>query len=287
MTPGEPYKLMGVSLGCKTVLIYSPQDMSCFWESNKQDDGWSVKAFELGANIVAYATGREPPRPRLTSVEVAGGKDDPRVIPRGYMKVAQIKHRGDWQPAPRAMRNLMDHLRKYAALDVVLKTEEIPIYNESIVDFKFVYMHGRRDFQFETEDLKSLKFNLENGGLLFADACCGKEAFDKSFRTFAKQLFPKEALVQVPHDDVLFSKNLNGVAITRDNIACRTEAGGPVRQMPPYLEGIKLKNRWVVLYSKYDIGCALEKHKASDCLGYSPDSALKISGAAVLYTLSP
>jgi hypothetical protein len=285
--PGDPYKLMGLSLGCKTVLIYSPQDLSCRWESNNLGDARALKAFQLGANIVAYATGREPPRPRLTEVEVAGGKEDPRIIPRGYLKVAQIQHRGDWQAAPKAMRNLMDKMRKVAGLDVVLKTEEMQIDAPSIVDFKFVYMHGRRDFQIGDDQLAKLRFNLENGGLLFADACCGKEAFDKAFRAFAKQLFPKEKLVPVPPDDVLFSKDLNGVALTEANVECRKEIGGPMRKTPPYLEGIKVQDRWVLLYSKYDIGCALERHQSVDCLGYHPDSAFKIAGAAVLYALRP
>jgi hypothetical protein len=55
----------------------------------------------------------------------------------------------------------------------------------------------------------------------------------------------------------------------------------------PFLEGIKINDRWVVLYSKYDIGCALERHQSVDCLGYNPDSAFKIAGAAFLYSLRP
>jgi hypothetical protein len=285
--PGDPYKLWHMSLGCKTVLIYSPQDLSCRWESNDQRDGKTLAAFQLGSNIVAYATGREPPRPRLTEVEVASGKEDPRIIPRGYLKVAQIRHPGDWQPAPKAMRNLMDRMRKVAGLDVVLKTQEIPVDNRGIVDFKFLYMHGRRPFKFDEEELRSLRFNLENGGLLFADACCGKEAFDKAFRAFVKQLFPKEKLVQVPPDDVLFGKDLNGTALTDANIECRTQIGGPMRRTLPYLEGIKNHDRWLLLYSKYDVGCALERHQSLDCPGYHPDSAFKIAGAAVLYALRP
>src|SRR5262249_70679 len=31
-------KLEGINLGCKTVLIYSPQDLSCRWESNNLKD---------------------------------------------------------------------------------------------------------------------------------------------------------------------------------------------------------------------------------------------------------
>ena len=96
------------------------------------------------------------------------------------------------------MRNLMDKMRKVAGLDVVLKTAEVSVDSQSIVDFKFVYMHGRGDFHFDNEELGPLRFNLENGGLLFADACCGKEAFDKSFRQLVKQLFPKHALQPIP-----------------------------------------------------------------------------------------
>ncbi|MBI3411524.1 MAG: DUF4159 domain-containing protein [Planctomycetes bacterium] len=288
--PGNPFQLMGLSLGCKTVLIYSPQDLSCLWESGSQKEGKHLKAFQLGANIVSYATGMEPPQPRLTPIDVANPKDDQRSGKRGYFQAAQLEHRGDWQPAPRAMRNLLDHLRKFAGLDVSLKTETMKIFNESIKDFKFVYMHGRRDFAFREEDgeeLQHLRFNLQNGGMLFADACCGQEAFDKAFRKFVAKLLPGHKLEQVPFTDALFSKELNGEALTRTNIRVRQEKGGPLRNVDPFLEGVKIGDRWVVLYSKYDIGCALEKHQSPECRGYDNASALKIASAAVLYLLEP
>jgi hypothetical protein len=57
--------------------------------------------------------------------------------------------------------------------------------------------------------------------------------------------------------------------------------------MTPFLEGVKYEGRWVILYSKYDIGCALERHTANDCVGYDHASAIKIASAAVLYMMSP
>ena len=62
--PGQPYKLMGIQVGKKTVLIYSPQDLSCRWESNNLKDGQVQAAFRLGANIIAYATNMQMPGPR-------------------------------------------------------------------------------------------------------------------------------------------------------------------------------------------------------------------------------
>jgi hypothetical protein len=290
--PPGSFKLKGLNMGCKTVLVYSPEDLSCLWESNryKDDDflgGRAVLAFRLGANLIAYATGMEPPRPRLSQTELASTRDNQRTIPRGFLKAAQLKHGGDWQPAPRAMRNLLSHLHKLAGLDVALKTEALPVYYDNLADFRFLYLHGRGDFRYADDQLTKLRFNLKTGGLLLADACCGSPAFDQAFRRFARQLFPEHKLVQVPLTDPLFGKDLNGVALTAQNIRCRRERNGPMQPMTPWLEGIKIDDRWVVLYSKYDLGCALERHQSSDCMGYDPDSALRIGSAAVLYLLRP
>jgi hypothetical protein len=285
--PGEPYKLMGLSMGCKTVLIYSPQDLSCQWESNRPDTGRGQIAFRLGANIIAYATGREPPRPRLTPVTVARHKTEAPPQKRGYLQVGQIYHGGDWHPAPRAMPNLMEYVNKAYGVDVLLKAEKILIGDASVIDTKFLYMHGRGAFHFQPDQLEFLRFNLDTGGLLLADACCGKTAFDKSFRQFVHELFPDKKLERVPLDDDLFGVRLNGTALTSANLRLRTKVNGPMQAADPWLEGIKVNGRWAVLYSKYDLGCALERAQSSDCLGYDPDSALKIAGAAVLYNLRP
>jgi hypothetical protein len=288
LKPGDPYKLMGLSLSCgKTAVIYSPQDLSCAWESNQANEGRTQAAFRLGANIVAYATGLEPPRPRLTPVEVTSSTVQTSTRKRGFFQVGQIHHGSEWQPAPRAMTNLMEHVNKQFGLDVQFRTEKINLGDPDAVHSKFLYMHGRTEFRIGAEQAEKLRFNLENGGLLLADACCGKEPFDQSFRRFATELFPKEKLQQVPVNDVLFSAELNREALTLSNIKARRAVNGPMQSLDPWLEGIKINNRWVLLYSKYDLGCALERHQASDCIGYSTESAQRLAAAAVLYQLRP
>ncbi len=286
VTPGQPYEIWGLNQGCKTVLVYSPLDLSCRWESGLPNDPNCVQAFRLGANIIAYATGMEPPVPRLTQIPVASNRTESRPR-RGFVQIAQLRIPGEAPPAPRAMRNLLQESQKFAGLDVDLTTKELFVGDRSILNYKFLYMHGRKEFHFDPQDLASLRFHLNAGGLLFADACCGKESFDKSFRRFAAELLPNSKLEQVPVNDDLFSAELNGAGLTEETIECRTQAGGPMRRTAPYLEGIKHQGRWVVLYSKYDIGCALERHQSSDCRGYNPASAQKIAQAALLYTLRP
>src|SRR5262249_47515214 len=118
---GDPYKLMALELGCRTVLIYSPQDLSCHWESNRFNDAPTDRAFKLGANIVVYATGKTPPQPRLTDIEIAAGASKTKVPrARGFFEVMQVKHSDEWQPAQNAIPNLLEHVHKVTGLDVKL-----------------------------------------------------------------------------------------------------------------------------------------------------------------------
>ncbi|HZZ81802.1 MAG TPA: DUF4159 domain-containing protein [Gemmataceae bacterium] len=296
ITPGDPYKLMGLQVGCRTVMLYSPQDLSCYWESNRVDEGRSQVAFRLGENMVAYATGRTPPLPRLTAVHIAGAeKDATPPAKRGFFRVGQVRHSPDWQPAPKAMRNLMAHLHETLGLDVEQRTAAINFASQ-IRDArnKFLYMHGRGDIRLDKDKLEALRFNLQNGGLLFADACCGDDVFDKAFRKLVQELFPKEKLVQIStdpmsRDPLLYTEDSSGarVALSRSTIKCRTKASGPMEAMEPILEGIKIGGRWAVVYSKYDIGCALERNTSGDCRGYDNASALAIASAVVLYSARP
>lgn len=286
---GDPYKLMKLEVGCRTVMLYSPQDLSCYWESNR-DDGNSKLAFRLGANIVAYATGKAPPLPRLTQVElVSAGKDVKPPRSRGAFDVVQFQQPGSgWYPAKKAIPTLMAHVHKVMGLDVKVKPSQMSISSGDVSTAKFFYMHGKNKFFVEDEKLANLRFTLEHGGLLLADACCGDEVFDKSFRKFAEQLFPKEKLVRVPVDDRLFGAKLNGEVLSANTgIVCRVKKGAKPLPMDPYLEGIQVNGRWVLLYSKYDIGCALERGTSSDCVGYDHDSALRIATAAVRYNVRP
>jgi hypothetical protein len=295
--PPGTFKLKGLQLGCKTVVIYSPENLCGYWELNRNDDkGDGEKAFRLGANIIAYATGLEAPKPRLTKVAVAvKAKDEQEGNLRGYFKIAQLLGSQDntdkakWTPAPEAMSQLAQNLREQVGLDVLLKPAFLPIDHKNLKSYKFLYMHGRHDFKFTAEQLSQLRPNLQNGGLLLADACCGKPAFDKAFRQFISDLFPQETgkealrLEPIPFDDELFSKEVNGEALTEANIQLRAERGKAAKASKPLLEGVKINNRWVVIYSKYDIGCALERHQSADCAGYSYDSAVRLARAAVLY----
>ncbi|MCX7700768.1 MAG: DUF4159 domain-containing protein [Gemmataceae bacterium] len=279
------FPLERLDLGCKTVVILATRPLAGWWEENLFNEGKGVLAFRLAANIVAYATNMELPKPKLTPVEIADDQVDIKLT-RNFLEVGQIRHTGDWEPAPSAMRHLMAHLRQQFRLDVSLKKSDVRPGHRELFQHGFLYMHGRGQFSFDATAIKNLRAHLTTGGLLLADACCGSEEFDQSFRKAMQELFPDARLEPIPLGDVLFSAGLNGSAIQQ--VRCRRRENGRVtelRQVRPELEGVRWGDRWVVIYSKYDLGCALEKHASSDCVGHDHESALRLAAAAVLYYL--
>jgi Domain of unknown function (DUF4159) len=289
VSPGA-FPLEGIQQGCKTVVVYSPVALAGYWEADDQKSERGRKAFELAANVIAYATGLELPKPRLTNVEVFSGDSEREEVRRGFLKVAQLEHGGDWHPAPKAMRNLMAEARK-DGLDVLLATRDLAPSDPNLFDYRFVYMHGRKPFELTDSEKKHLRFLLKSGGLLFADACCGSKAFDTSFRALMEDLWSgdKRKLEPIPPGDPLFGAELNGEPIM--TVRCRREgpdgkrAEAEYRDVAPSLEGVKVNGRWVVIYSRYDIGCALEKHPSGDCLGHTYESAVALGKAALQYAL--
>lgn len=146
-----------------------------------------------------------------------------------------------------------------------------------------VYVHGRTAFQLDNDDVGALRRHLNlGGGTLFADAACGSPAFDASFRQLVAQLLPGHPLVPIPADDHLLSARV-GFALSDIQY---TQTAGAGRGFPQ-LEGVRLDDHWAIIYSKFDIGCALERHTGIDCKGYTHASAAKIAANIVIYATLP
>ncbi|WP_406695733.1 DUF4159 domain-containing protein [Singulisphaera sp. Ch08] len=279
----DVHPLWGIEHGCRTVVIYSPEDLSCYWNQaeNSPANPAVIKALRVGQNVVDYATGRELPADKLAVREVKDFKPDrPR---RGALHIAKLVHAGDWNVAPLAIPNLTTSLKQRSGLDVVINHKELFPNDPNIVHFPLIYLHGRAAFTYAKEDIDAIRRHLSpGGGTLFADAACGSPAFDTSFRKFVATLLPNAPLVPIPRDDEIYSKK---VGYDLADVRFTKAAGGGVDY--PQLEGIKIDGHWAVIYSKYDLGCALERHQGLDCKGYSYESALRIATNIVLYSTLP
>lgn len=279
----DVHPLWGIEHGCRTVVIYSPEDLSCYWNQaeNSPANPAVIKALRVGQNVVDYATGRELPADKLAVREVKDFRaDSPR---RGALHIAKLVHAGDWNVAPLSIPNLTTSLKQKTGVDVVINHKALYPNDPNIVHYPLIYLHGRAAFSYSKEDIDRLRTHLTpGGGTLFADAACGTPAFDASFRKFVAALLPGSPLVPIPRDDEIYTKK---VGYDLSDVHYTKAAGGGVDF--PQLEGVKIDGHWAVIYSKYDLGCALERHQGLDCKGYNYESALRIATNVVLYSMLP
>lgn len=292
-------ELWGVDVGCRTSIIYSPHDYSCLWHK------WSplpphsrppqltlmiTKALQVGVNVMAYATGREPPD-KLTQGEQLLTEGAQDKIQRGFIEIAKLRHNGGWDSAPLALRNLLLALNKTAGALASTKSRDLPITDVNIFNYPLLYMHGRNSFQLgKLEQDQLRKYLTERRGVLFADACCSSDPFDKSFRQMVQQLFPEHKLKRIPPTHEMFTTavghDLKSVKRREFDVNNPDQAiSTSVRPGEPFLEGIEFDGRLVLIYSKYDISCALERQSSVACPGYVHEDAVRLATNIVLYAL--
>jgi hypothetical protein len=277
------HPLWGIEHGCRTVVIYSPEDLSCYWnqmEAQPNNPRVDLSA-RIGQNIVDYATGRELPADKLAAREVGAiGVDLPK---RGALQIAKLKHGGDWNIAPLAIPNLTTMLRDKLKFDVVINHKNLAADDPNIVNFPLIYIHGRGAVSFNEAERARIRRHLyPGGGTLFADAACGSASFDASFRRFVAELYPDKTLEPIPPHDEFFTRK---VGFDLSDAQLNKSAGG--RKGFPQLEGIRIDGHWAIIYSKFDLGCALERHAGIDCKGYVHETALRIASNIVIYATMP
>ena len=275
-----PRFLEGIDIHCRTAIVYLPQDLSCAWHQDRPQD---LGAFKLGTNICAYATGMEPLKDKLDQVLVVKVEDVVQGPARsGALVVGKVRHNGGWNMDALAIPKLLSDMGRKANLNSVGRHHSLTLTDQNLYDYPLVYMSGAYTFTLSDEEKDRLRQYLKRGGVLFANALCGKKAFDTSFRALIKEVFPDQELELLAPDHPVYScaYQIDKVGYTR---AVREEHPGLDK---PTLEGITLEGRTVVFYSKYDIGCGLDSGAVLHGKGYLRPCCFRLATNIVLYAMS-
>ena len=292
--------LYGIDVGCRTSVVLSNGNLSCYWELDRPrreppltgavaDDAAAARA--IGINVLAYATNRQL-KPKEDIPRKAVAADHEIVGLGGHLAVAKLRHAGGCDDAPRALSNLMEALGRSFQVHAQAKTPLLSITDESIFNYHFLFLHGRNDFKLNDAEVAQLRKFVERGGTIFGDALCASQPFAEAYRRELARVIPGNPLRKIPIDDPIFSPLYGGSDVTKvtRREAIRHRQGEPLqiklRQgVEPELEGVKLKDRYVILFSPFDISCALEKQAAPQCRGYTPEDAARIAINVLLYSL--
>jgi hypothetical protein len=304
--PDQERPLLGIDFGCRTSVIFAPGDpqnprpsLSCLWELSRRGRGQEASrtveaqlkaGLSIGVNLLAYATNREV-RSKEFFFRTAPDKLASDPVSRGRVRVACVRHPGGCTAAPRALTNLLEATARESNLRIDATDHQVTLHDEALFRYHMLFMHGRTRFRLTDLERRQLKTYLERGGLLFVDSICASREFADAMRKELAAIFPDRPLVRIPPKDPLFTPAFGGFdlsTVTRRLPELRDPKEplkAALRPGPPMLEGIRLGDRWGVIFSPLDLSCALERQDSMECAGYVRDDAARIGVNVVLYSL--
>ena len=301
--------LLGIDYGCRTSVIYAPPtdnlptgampSLGCLWElggSSKdrlQDNILREvdAALAIGTNVLAYATNRQL-KSKDELFVLPEKPVDPAADPaaRGRLAIGKLRHAGMCNAAPAALANVLRAAARELGATIDDAPRLIDPTDEAIFGYHMLFMHGRSGFAFEEAGRKNVATFLDRGGLLIADSICGSSEFSDAFRAEIDAILPTSTLEEIPADDPLFTAAYGGFDIRRVTLRQPLAGNGRLdareQVITPKLEGIRMGDRWAVIFSPYDLSCALEKQNSLQCTGYTSEDAQRIALNLLLYSLN-
>ena len=276
-----PY-LLGMNVGCRTAVVMSPFDLCCGWDGHPNPGGEGLvrkDAMELGANIITYCLANYQLGRFLATEKVYFQQGENT---RDEMVFGQVMHEGDWDPCPGAVANLLKFAARNSTMSVQFKKQAVDLRKADALTHPVLYMTGHEDFKLTDAEVASLRNYLKAGGLLLADACCGRTSFAAAFKREMARVMPDKQFEALDPNHPIF----------RSRAAITQVAYTPMmkQQMPgfqqPYLEGITVNGSLSVIFSPYGIGTCWDGEVRPYSLAYTPDDALKMGTNILVYSMT-
>jgi len=287
-TTGKPYKpidppVRGITLGCRLAVVLFDYDVCCGWAGHEHPTGSRIfvaDARKLGVNLITYflANYQLGKQQGVQKVYFQGGEKT-----REEFIFPQIVHTGDWEPSPSAAMNLLKFLGKHSTMEVQFK--RVPVDLRKVREafrYPFLYMTGHEDFRFDDNEVRVLRGYLASGGVLLADACCGRGAFDAAFRREIKKVLPKNELKKLSLNHPIYS-SLTPVRKVTYTDWVREEQP---KLNTPALEAVTSGGVICVVYSKYGLGSQWDGLRRPYAKSYSPKDALRLGANIITYAMT-
>jgi hypothetical protein len=276
--------LMGMNIGCRAAIIYSPVDVSWGWDAGAHpikggllfDQGDSLK---LGANMLTYVLANYQ---YARAFEITKIYQQADLATRDQLVVAQLMHNGDWDPTPHGLPNLLKFIDENSTLNVQFKRQTISLDDVDVLKQPLLYMTGLREFTLTDKEEKRLGDYLNAGGILFAESAMGSEQFDNSFRTMIAHVLPGSKLEMLKPDHPIFSNVFKERQVAYSPLVQTADPN--LKQ--PMLEAVVKDGVPVVIYSHWSLSNGWEQLPNPYAKAYSDEDALKLGTNILVYTLT-
>jgi hypothetical protein len=280
----EPW-LEGVTIDCRTVAVISRWGMEVGWDPLDGENilSYSVEsAQKLGMNLVAYATAE-----RAWAKQAAHAMqfvDADKSGSQSKMFVGQIVYNGEWKTRHAGLSVLLQQFNQKTDIPVKYDRKEIELSDPRIFDAPFIYLTGHEDFTLDQADIGNLRDYLTKGGTLFAEACCGRRAFDLAFRRIIAKALPGQSLKPIPPTHSLFAlpNRITKMGVTP---AMAAQIGNR-STVEPQLLGLEIEGHLAVIYSPYGLAGGWELAQNPYALGYEDSAAIALGENILMYGIT-
>jgi hypothetical protein len=279
----EPLHLEAVSIGCRAAVIYTGgYDCSCGWDMHMHDGGKRVMpddARKIGANIVTYCLATYELGRFLATEKVYHQKGE---ATRDQLVIAQVIHDGDWDPQPSSLAALLKRLSENTTVEVQFKKENVDLKSIDAFAHPILYMTGHRNFTLTENEVNNLRRYLAAGGVLVANSCCGRKAFDDAFRREIARVLPDQKLGRIPLEHPVYRSVYPIQKVDYTPLALHDHPGLDT----PALEGISIENQLRVVYSPYGFVNGWSGAPNPYAREYSGNDALRLGINILVYAMT-
>ncbi|KPK49251.1 MAG: hypothetical protein AMK72_05005 [Planctomycetes bacterium SM23_25] len=276
-------ELEAVSIGCRAAIVYTGgYDCSCGWDGHVHEHGKRVlpaDARKLGANIITYALATYELGRFLSTERVYHQTGQPT---RDQLVIAQVIHDGDWDTQPSSLASLLKHLAENTTVEVQFKKEDVDLRSIDAFAHPILYMTGHKDFTLSDDEVNNLRRYLAAGGVLVANACCGRKAFDTAFRREIARVLPDHKLDRVALEHPVYRSVFPIDKVSYTPLVIHEHPG----MFRPTLEGISIENQLRVVYSPYGFVNGWSGAPNPYDRGYEDKDALRLGINILVYAMT-
>lgn len=278
----EPW-FEGVTINCRVVAVISRWGMDIGWDPVEDESllGYSVEsAKQLGVNLLAYATAQRAwAKNAVKSMQFI----DETPVSAGKMAIAQVIYDGEWKTRHAALSVLLKEFNQKTEVPVKFDRTELKLSDPRIFDSPILYLTGHEDFRLQPAEINNLRDYLNKGGLLFAEACCGRSAFDRAFRSEINKVLPGQGLKPIAPGAFLFSQP-NKIGRLGVTPALGQHLGRSA--IEPNLLGIEKDGHYQVIFSPYGMAGGWELSQNPYAHGYEDAGAIALGENILFYAIT-
>jgi len=166
---------------------------------------------------------------------------------------------------------------------VRFEQQAVQLNSKQLFEHPLLYLTGTNNFELSEAERHQLRNYLQRGGVLFAEAACGRPSFDKAFRRQIAAIFPEQKLQPIPLTHLLYQypSRISRVR-PKPALAEHLQLRG---DMEPMLLGIEVEGRLTVIYSPYDLSGGWALATAPYDYGLAQQDAMAIGINILSYAL--